>query len=190
MGNKRIQFGDFKTINEVVQGLPEAPGSFVMELKKGLDVHDMSVRPAETPAPVEDSGLTGLVTIRGELRMNDYEAFGRDEWMIADNLVAWTYVDGQFLNRFYWEGRCGGELRLEVDMKGGINPNAPDVLEFGAQARLYEGSSTSTSDLDGTENFHTQVDRGSTRSFYGLVRNTAEGQPMDWGSFSFWVRFE
>jgi hypothetical protein len=121
--------------------------------------------------------------------MNDYEEFGDDEHMKLDNLLAWTTVDDQFVERFYWEGRCGGELRLEVDMLCGINPNAPDVLEFAAHARLFEGTSTSTTDLDGSGNFRIQVNRGSKKGILGVITNTEENEPMDWGIFSFGVHF-
>lgn len=138
---------------------------------------------------MSNSGLTGVVTIHGHLEMNDHEEFAHDEHMKLDNLLAWTYVDDQFVQRFFWVGHCGGEVRLEVDMHCGINPTTPDVLDFAAYGRLYEGASSSTTDLDGTGNFHIQVNRGSRSGIFGLIRKTDEDEPMDWGIFSFAVHF-
>lgn len=189
MRKVRVHFGEYQSIADFTKAIPKPPAYIILDLRGGLGVQDTAVRPTK-PEPAADSAPTGLVTIRGHLEMNDYEEFGSDEHMKLDNLVAWTHVDSQFLKRFYWEGRCGGELRLEVDMLCGINPTAPDVLEFSAHARLYEGTSTSTTDLDGAGNFHIQVQRGTFKGIFGLVRNTEESEPADWGIFSFRVQFD
>jgi len=184
----RIQFGEYQSIDDLLKALSKRPRHIILDLKGGLAVLVRDVRPTQ-PDPTPGSGPTGLVTISGHLEMNDYEEFGDDEHMKLDNLLAWTTVDDQFVERFYWEGRCGGELRLEVDMLCGINPNAPDVLEFAAHARLFEGTSTSTTDLDGSGNFRIQVNRGSKKGILGVITNTEENEPMDWGIFSFGVHF-
>jgi hypothetical protein len=188
MRTGRYQFGQFGTTADFAHVLAHSPRVIILDLKGGLKVQTRDVRPtAPTPGP---NPATGLVTIHGHLELNDYEQFSSDEHVKLDNLIAWTHVDDQFVPRFYWEGRCGGEVRLEVDMLCGINPTAPDVLEFSAHARLYEGTSTSTTDQDGFGNFHIQVDRGIPSGIFGLVQNTEEDQPMDWGIFSFGVRFD
>lgn len=186
MRTGRIQFGDHQSIDGLLQALRKRPRYILLDLKEGLAVLVRDVRP---PEPAADSGLTGVVTISGHLEMNDHEEFGSDEHMKLDNLLAWTTVDDQFVQRFFWVGYCGGEVRLEVDMLCGINPSAPDVLEFAAHARLYEGTSTSTTDLDGAANFRIQVNRGTRSGIFGLVRNTEEDEPGDWGIFSFGVHF-
>jgi hypothetical protein len=145
----------------------------------------------------------GRVEVFGHLEMNDDEKIGggsvlgydlpaidtADEHLKLDNLSAWADVDTSFERRFYWEGRCGGEIRFEVDMIAGINEADPNLLEFQTSARLYEGTSTDTTDLDGWAEQYIQIPRGTTSTVFGLVRNTEESENDDWGIFSFRVKF-
>ncbi len=153
-----------------------------------------------TPPPAVPHGR---VEVTGHLEMNDDEKIGggtvfgvdlpgidiADEHLKLDNLSAWADVDTSFVKRFYWEGRCGGEIRFEVEMNAGINEIDPNLLEFQTTARLYEGTSTDTTDLDGWTDQYIQIARGTTRSVFGLVRNTEESENDDWGIFSFRVKF-
>ena len=70
-------------------------------------------------------------------------------------------------------GRCGGEVRVEVHLTASVR-NSGDVGVSG-QVLLYEGTSTETNDLDGTQDVNITVPRDQFRSYSVQVTNQDEG---------------
>jgi hypothetical protein len=71
---------------------------------------------------------------------------------------------------------CGGEIRVEARITATLSSNGTFCMS-GNQARilLYEGTSESTTDLDGEVHLVGCVQPGQTRTWQGTVNNTDEG---------------
>ncbi|MBL8888754.1 MAG: hypothetical protein JNL67_02165 [Planctomycetaceae bacterium] len=112
------------------------------------------------------------------------------EWPAADKVVSlqlgthFASVGMSHRKVMYFEGRCGGEVRLEMDVFASLG--AYDSIIVNLDVRLYEGTSDSSTDLDGRGNFTvvipaTQGD--NIRSLSATVWNTEENEYDDQGFF-------
>jgi hypothetical protein len=78
--------------------------------------------------------------------------------------------------------RFGGEVRLELHLDATLLANGNVTID--GRYLLYEGTSESTTDLDGTTDFHMLIPPGRVVRTAQTVSNTDEGG--DWGMA--WVR--
>lgn len=135
-----------------------------------------TARPAE--AASSGVGMSGSMQIKDDEYWNDEycnRTFSQSGWLMYTNQYS----------SLYGEGRCGGEVRIEVHATARMNSNG-SITFLSPRVDLYEGTSESTGDLDGRKyisNF--TVAEGQSVSKYVYVENTAEGG--DWAKV--WVTF-
>jgi hypothetical protein len=115
------------------------------------------------------------------MTLRDDENFGSDEFATVsfpstEEVVTTTHKLVKHL-----EGRCGGEIRLEVDIFASVG--AGDSITANIDARLYEGSSDNSGDLDGHGNFTVVIPPTESRSVMATVWNTDENERDDNGFF-------
>ena len=72
------------------------------------------------------------------------------------------------------ECRWGGECRVELQLTGRLQPD--ESVQISGEAKLFEGSSEDTTDLDGQIQFTEIVAPDETISSHRTVRNTEEGR--------------
>jgi len=113
--------------------------------------------------------LTASANISGV----DDETFGSDEYGQASFTQETILSNSQPQNVLHMECRWGGECRVELDLIGQVMDNGD--IRISGKALLFEGTSESTSDLDGKTEFTVLVPRGKTTSSSQTVKNTDEG---------------
>ena len=121
------------------------------------------------PIPSNVSRVTTSATIDGV----DDETFTADEFGHSEGTTQVVLADTLPHNVMHLECRWGDELRVELDLTGQRLDNG-DVNVAGV-ARLFEGTSEDTTDLDGQKNFSILVPKGQTVNNQQKVENTAEG---------------
>jgi hypothetical protein len=137
---------------------------------------------------------TGRMLVTGSITLHDDEDFSADEVATRSDLSGWKEVDQDIPKIVKIEGRCGGEVRLEVEFQGVLNVHNPDFLELYVAALLFEGVSDSNRDLDGQFDADFRLKRGETVVVSGIIFNKEgdEGdlEDNDWASFRAVVSFE
>ncbi len=125
------------------------------------------------------------------IHAKDDESIGKDEFLNIPNLEIDKFLNdsGQVVTIVDGKFRWGGECRLEAKIfaqviSGGVISVFGDIL-------LFEGTSESTSDLDGRKSVKFEVPRTTTSNpsptkFFVQVDNTDEGG--DYGQFNFTLR--
>jgi hypothetical protein len=103
----------------------------------------------------------------------DDETFGSNEYGEASLVRETVLSDSVPQNVLDMECRWGGECRVELTLVGQALDNG-DVRVNGT-AKLFEGTSEGTSDLDGQRDFVVLVPRGKNASDSVTVKNDDEG---------------
>jgi len=124
-----------------------------------------------------------LMTIICDLIVNDGPGvdqgsfhFGIDDvWVTPNRRLVKQYV-----------GKHGGEIRVEIDIIAWVD--ATDAIKIEGEARLYEGTSEDTTDLDGKLPILATIPAGSSHTHVATVRNVYESSPDDYGHYS--IRFK
>jgi hypothetical protein len=78
---------------------------------------------------------------------------------------------------YNWIERAGGEIRIEVILTATLNPSN-GAITLGHDTKLFEGTSTSTGDLDGRGSGSMAVVKNGQKAMGFTVHNTDEGG--DW----------
>jgi hypothetical protein len=134
----------------------------------------------ERRAPLRHIEFDTFIRIRDDENWpDDDDYFNFDRVPITINIGG--AVGDTVKNEF--EVRAGGEIRLEVTTWFHLEGSFLLVQYY---LRLYEGTSESTTDLDGTRVGCFIVPPGQTRDVEDSVRNTAENDD-DTGTVHFWV---
>jgi hypothetical protein len=115
------------------------------------------------------SRVTTFATIHGV----DDEIFTPDEHCHIEDSTVVVLKDPVPRKLMYLECRWGGEARVELTLNGRRFNNGA-VLVTGV-ARLYEGTSEDTQDLDGEKDISISVPKGQTVNISPRVENTDEG---------------
>jgi hypothetical protein len=115
------------------------------------------------------------VSISGIMDITDDETFGSDEHatrrrnfdtiFVGDPLPATTTFD--------WTERMGGEVRIELVCSA--TAQSSGAVAVSCQAKLFEGTSTGSNDLDGTGTGSGVVAVGASQVVAVDVKNTDEG---------------
>jgi hypothetical protein len=108
------------------------------------------------------------------MRITDDETFGSNEFGDASGngeIVVTNDMPQEVMPKVI--GKAGGEVRVELILVGQARDNG-DVKITG-KAELYEGTSTTTSDLDGDESIDIIIPRDSFRHYSVQVKNEDEG---------------
>ncbi len=140
-------------------------------------------KPPAKDSPFRTAGRRTL-HFTGTMTLRDSEWPGADEIMTLDLGSHFAGVDIGHRKVMYFEGRCGGEVRLEMDVFASLG--VYDSIIVNLDVRLYEGASATSSDLDGRGNFtiHIPATPGDNkRSISATVWNTDEDEIDDQGFF-------
>ena len=113
------------------------------------------------------------LTVSGSISGVDDETFGSNEYGKASLTRETILSNSQPQNVLDMECRWGGECRVELTLIGQALDNG-DVRVSGT-AKLFEGTSEGTSDLDGQREFVVLVPRGKNTSHSVNVKNDNEG---------------
>jgi hypothetical protein len=73
-----------------------------------------------------------------------------------------------------FEVRMGGEIRVEFNVTASLLDSNGNAMIYG-DAKLYEGTSESTDDLDGQREFQLYCPAGATLNYFVRVNNDDEG---------------
>lgn len=113
------------------------------------------------------------LTVSGYISGVDDETFGSNEYGNASLTRETVLSDSQPQNVLSLECRWGGECRVELTLVAQALDNG-DVRVNG-NAKLFEGTSESTGDLDGQRDFVVLVPKGQNASHSERVNNDDEG---------------
>ncbi len=141
------------------------------------------IKPVNKDSPFKTAGHRTL-HFTGNMTLRDSEWPQADQVMTLQLGTHYASVNMMHRKVMYFEGRCGGEVRLEMDVFASLG--VYDSIIVNLDVRLYEGTSDSTSDLDGRGNFTIVVPAtpgDHTRSLSATVWNTEENDYDDQGFF-------
>lgn len=113
------------------------------------------------------------LTASGYISGVDDETFGSNEYGNASLTRETVLSDSQPQNVLSLECRWGGECRVELTLIGQALNNGE--VRVNGNAKLFEGTSESTGDLDGQRDFVVLVPRGQNVSHSVRVNNDNEG---------------
>ncbi|MFF4350870.1 hypothetical protein [Streptomyces sp. NPDC001530] len=119
--------------------------------------------------------VTGNVVFQ----MMDHEDFGKNERCRHDNPVVNNL--GRAPGRFWYFGKCGGEVRAEIHYQLSRNNDGSIELRDG-EVKLFEGDSADTNDPGGGFPFALspiKIPQGQTRTMQFHVDNVLEDEPDD-----------
>jgi hypothetical protein len=139
----------------------------------GLALVGGAARPAA--AATTDPHFISMV---GSVNITDSETFGSDEHcargLFGTGSAQLPTTKVARINDV--DNGCGGEIRVEARISATLSSNGTMCMS-GNQARilLFEGTSESTTDLDGEVDLVGCVRVGETRTFQSTVFNTDEG---------------
>lgn len=108
------------------------------------------------------------------MRLTDDETFGSNEFGDAagtGEIVVTNDMPQEVMPKII--GTAGGEMRVELILIGQARINGD--IRITGKAELYEGTSTTTSDLDGDESIDILIPRDSFRAYSVRVNNEDEG---------------
>ncbi|MGL4438909.1 MAG: LGFP repeat-containing protein [Bosea sp. (in: a-proteobacteria)] len=130
------------------------------------------LRPQSNHGGGDSADVRRRVQCHATMNIKDEENFGSDEFATrgAENEAVLTSRHPTELMKM--AERMGGEIRVEIALTGTVLPGG-DVRVTGT-AKLFEGTSEATTDLDGQENLSFLVPAGDTVSPRFSVTNTDE----------------
>jgi len=121
------------------------------------------------PAPL----VRRRITAAGHIDLTDHETFGSNEHGSADQFNEAVISDELPQVVLTMQGTAGGEMRVEIQLTGQARKSG-DILVQGL-AKLFEGTSEQTDDLDGQRSFTVLVPRDGFLSHNLNIRNDDEG---------------
>jgi len=127
------------------------------------------------PLLVSSAAAISKITVAGHMSITDDE-WGNDEHATRDHEFL-PYTIGEPASNhatLAWTEGMGGEVRIEVTCTM-TYLLASDAVRFNCNAKLYEGTSESSNDLDGQVNVVKTVGRNRNEDIEIKVRNTDEG---------------
>lgn len=113
-----------------------------------------------------------LMAVWGNLHLVDYETFSANEHCYS-SLNTNRTANPSYPIEIEWIRTCGGEIRAELHMQGQVLSN--NYLHVFGTVLFFEGTSSSTGDLDGSKNFTLYVAPGTSSPLNLTVWNTDEG---------------
>ena len=122
-----------------------------------------------------------MVSISVLAELEDYETFGSNEYATVsfNRIVFVGNAQPQVLEQVPPPlVSVGDEIRVELDITI-TRINAAGDISISVEGRLYEGISSNTSDLDGTNSTQFQVPADTTMSKSFAIWNTSEDEPED-----------
>lgn len=107
------------------------------------------------------------------MKIVDHETFGSNERRTVKNSGLLLLDKSNKTDQLFFVGKCGGEVRIELTIKFKQNPSGS--ITINESAKLFEGTSTSTTDLDGRASKSMVVAKNQSKTLKFRVRNTDEG---------------
>jgi hypothetical protein len=126
-------------------------------------------------APASAHGANHNIGVSGSMFLLDHESWGSNEtgW---HHYTGGVVVGGWLSQNQYSTRACvGGEVRGELYVTANDSSQYPGWVQATIDARLYEGTSCNTNDLDGRRTMTVWVAKGEIRNFKFRVNNTDEG---------------
>jgi hypothetical protein len=124
-------------------------------------------------ADAKKKRLASRVTTFAKIHGVDDEIFTPDEHCNIEDSTVVVLKSPVPRKLMYLECKWGGEVRVELTLNGRRFNNGA-VFVTGV-ARLYEGTSEDTQDLDGEKDFSVSVPKGQTVNIEQRVNNIDEG---------------
>lgn len=116
--------------------------------------------------------MQNKVSYQVNMNITDSETFGSDEHKSLNRSGVLLLHTSTPERENLTIGKCGGEVRVELRVK---YKQVAGGVQVYANAKLYEGTSENSDDLDGQANLDGIVPDGQTRTFDLRVNNTDEG---------------
>jgi hypothetical protein len=108
------------------------------------------------------------------LDITDDETFGSNEHNTADQQADVFISNKQPRSLMVLIGKCGGEVRVELTLNASATTEGD--VQISGDAKLFEGTSEESDDLDGTTPVNFTVPRDEIITNFPItVRNTDEG---------------
>ena len=126
-------------------------------------------------APASAHSNNHNIGVSGSMYLLDDESWGSDEtgW---HSFTGGVVVGGWLSqNQYFTSGCVGGEVRGELRVTINDSSQYPGWVYASIDAKLYEGTSCSTGDLDGHRALGGWIAKGQIRNFAFRVNNTDEG---------------
>lgn len=127
-------------------------------------------------APASAHSANHNIGVSGSMFLLDDES-----WPWSDE-TDWHHFSGGIVvggwlsqNQYATRSCVGDELRGELRVTVNDSSQYPGWVYASVDAKLYEGTSCSTGDLDGHRTFGAWIAKGQIRNFAFRVSNTAEG---------------
>jgi hypothetical protein len=139
-----------------------------------------------TATPASAHGKYHTVETSGSMYLVDHESWGANETGWHSFTGASTVGPWISQNSYSTSACVGGEVRGELRVTVDDSTAYPGWILTHVDARLYEGTSCSTSDLDGRRTMSRWIAAGQSSKFSFRVNNTDEGG--DYIDFNFNVR--
>lgn len=115
------------------------------------------------------------ITVSANMYVEDDETWSSNETFYSQQTnSAILSAQGMPQTVMIFEVRMGGEIRVEFTVNANMIDNYGNVM-VDAHARLYEGTSESTGDLDGQRDFVAYVPAGVIVNHFVRVNNDDEG---------------
>lgn len=118
--------------------------------------------------------MQNKITYLSTISMLDDETFGSDERATATQSGIFMLDPTRTSSSLFFVGKCGGEMRIEVSANVVQNATNGNITVSGV-AKLFEGTSESTNDLDGQRAFNQVISANTTGTIAFRVNNTDEG---------------
>lgn len=123
------------------------------------------------------------LTLRGTMKMEDYENFGDNEYATR-NFARHSDVGPYGTHdEIHWTEKMGGEIRVELVLK--IDWRVDLSIDIAWHVKLFEGTSEETSDLDGERSGTHKVPKDAANTLSISVWNTDEDEPQDRADITF-----
>lgn len=113
------------------------------------------------------------ISVTALMDIVDDETFGSDERGSAQMTREVVVTDEVSQGLMHMEKGVGGEVRVELDLNAIAQGNGD--VRIDGNAKLYEGTSEQTSDLDGERNFVVLIPADRFVSHVVNIRNDDEG---------------
>ncbi|SED64066.1 LGFP repeat-containing protein [Tenacibaculum sp. MAR_2010_89] len=117
--------------------------------------------------------MQNKISYSSVMNIVDHETFGSNERRTVRNSGIFLLDSSKKTNQLFFMGKCGGEVRIELTINFQQNTNG--TLSIKESAKLYEGASTNSRDLDGKASKNTLVGINENKTISFRVRNTDEG---------------
>lgn len=133
-------------------------------------LHIASAGTGGTPVPVPLVSRHVIVT--AAMDITDHETFGSNEHAHHERRdERWDSWDPQGVMQLV--GTCGGEIRVELNATAAVRPDGG--VRLSVEVKLFEGTSETTSDLDGVRTWTGVVGAGQIIQVPVRINNDDEG---------------